>query len=350
MSVSMACFVLSFFAASALTPVVRWFCIRWRKFDSPGPLKIHLQPVPRLGGVAMFSTMAVSLAITLPGQTPDSSMWLFLAALSLVWLAGFIDDLRSLSPAVRVVAQIGAAALLWQGGWRLPWINSGGFGFAALALFVIFLVNAFNFLDGADGIAAGTAAIIALAFVAHPHANAGSLGAFVALALLGSSLGFLPFNLPSARIFMGDSGSNVLGFAIAFLSLDFYRANAHAPEFVAFPIVAAALPLLDALLAVVRRLKRGRSPFFGDRGHIYDLMCARGWSPRAVLMACTGITTALCILASASLLLSAPLAILVDAFAFAALLVMSLRLGSMRTDGESHLHQQAQAEISPRLI
>jgi UDP-GlcNAc:undecaprenyl-phosphate/decaprenyl-phosphate GlcNAc-1-phosphate transferase len=350
MSATIACVALSFFAANALTPVVRWICVRWRKFDSPGPLKIHLQPVPRLGGVAIIFALAVSLAFTLPGRIPSPSLWFFLAALSLVWLAGFIDDLRSLSPAVRVLAQIAAAALLWQGGWRLPRVDSGALGFAALTAFVIVFANAFNFLDGADGIAAGAAAIIALAFVAHPHANAGSLGAFVALALLGSSLGFLPFNLPSARIFMGDSGSNTLGFAIAFLSLDFYRANAHAPEFVAFPIVAAALPLLDALLAVVRRLKRGQSPLYGDRGHLYDLMRARGWSPRVVLLACTGITSALCILASVSLLLSAPLAILVDAFAFAALLVMSLRLGSMRTDGESHLHQQAQAEISPRLI
>src|SRR5579863_5744685 len=104
MSATLACAALSFFAATALTPVVRWICVRWRKFDFPGPLKIHLQPVPRLGGVAIIFALAISLAITLPGKIPGPSLWLFLAALGLVWLAGFIDDLRGLSPAVRVIA------------------------------------------------------------------------------------------------------------------------------------------------------------------------------------------------------------------------------------------------------
>ncbi|HKS83799.1 MAG TPA: MraY family glycosyltransferase [Candidatus Acidoferrales bacterium] len=346
----LVCIVLSFLFAVILTPLVRRICIRRSKFDSPGPLKIHSQPTPRLGGVAIFLALFVSLAIASPLGISGRSLWLFLAAASLVWLAGFIDDLRNLSPAIRVVAQVSAAALLWQGGWRLPWLDSGAVGFAALAVFVVVFVNAFNFLDGADGIAAGTAVIIGLAFLARLHANAGSLGAFVALALLGSCLGFLPFNLPSARIFMGDSGSNVLGFAIAFLSLDFYRANAHTPEFAAFPIVAAGLPLLDAVLAVVRRLKLGRSPFFGDRSHIYDLMAAHGWSPRVVVLACTAFTAALCIVARASLLLSAPLAIFADAAAFAVLLGMSLRLGSLRTDAEFERLQEAQTEGSPHRV
>jgi UDP-GlcNAc:undecaprenyl-phosphate/decaprenyl-phosphate GlcNAc-1-phosphate transferase len=147
-------------------------------------------------------------------------------------------------------------------------------------------VVADNFLDGADGVAAGVAALIAAGYIALPTHFLSGLGFLFAWSLLGACVAFLFHNFPKARIFMGDSGSTVLGFCIAFLSLDFCRARPDVKLAVAFPLIVAGFPLLDAALAVLRRLRRGSSPLYGDRYHFYDLLLMRGWSPRGVALAC----------------------------------------------------------------
>ena len=198
----------------ALAPLIRRLCARWGIFDQPGHLKIHGEPIPRLGGMAIAFALAAGVGSALHGA--GAGALYFAAALGLVWLAGFVDDLREVPPAFRLLAQMGGALLLYAGGWRVAVFSSSVLAIVAQCLLVIVFVNAFNFLDGADGLAAGITAVIALAYAALPGVGLSAFGNAVAWSLLGACVGFLFFNFPPAKIFMGDSGSTVLGFCVAF--------------------------------------------------------------------------------------------------------------------------------------
>ena len=196
-------------------------------------------------------------------------------------------------------------------------------------------VFAFNFLDGTDGLAAGVTATIASAYLLFPGAALGALGYALAWSLLGASAAFLLFNFPPAKIFMGDSGSSTLGFCVAFLGLDFVAAksvNAAATALI-FPLLVAALPLADALLAILRRLKSGRSPFQGDRRHFYDLLLAAGWTTRRVAITGYLLTALLAGLAWLATQGNAKRITVVGIAAGAALLSAAVRMGALRPAG-----------------
>ncbi len=193
-------------------------------------------------------------------------------------------------------------------------------------------MEAVNFWDGADGIAAGVAGIIAIAYAFFPGGSANSFASGLAFSVAGTCAGFLAYNLPPAKLFLGDSGSTALGFCIAFLALDFWRSQ---PEPVAvpillFPLLLCALPLLDAVLAIIRRLRRLKSPLAGDRRHIYDLLLTRGYSPVQVVAFCYTITIVLAGISWKERGMSPVEAVVVSAFSFAALAVFEIRLGSLQ--------------------
>jgi UDP-GlcNAc:undecaprenyl-phosphate/decaprenyl-phosphate GlcNAc-1-phosphate transferase len=153
-----------------------------------------------------------------------------------------------------------------------------------------------NFLDGADGLASGIAGIIGATYALVSWPVGDRLAPTVAWTLAGACTAFLLFNFPPARIFLGDSGSTVLGLCIAFLSLSFYRAPFTVGPRLLFPLVVAGIPLLDVALAVIRRIRGRASPFFGDRRHIYDLVAARGASSRTVALVCYAATVLLSVI------------------------------------------------------
>jgi UDP-GlcNAc:undecaprenyl-phosphate/decaprenyl-phosphate GlcNAc-1-phosphate transferase len=248
--------------------------------DAPGPLKIHTRPIPRTGGIgtmiALVTGLLVAGALNLPGA------WSFVVALAAVWLIGLIDDRQGLSVYVRLITEAGAVFLLWRGGWRLPMFENPVLSFVATALFVIFFINAFNMLDGADGLTAGVTGIIAIGYILPGWVPHSSIAGLVASGLLASCAGFLLFNFPPAKLFLGDSGSTTLGFIVACLTLDSYRGAPLTASIFMAPLILAGLPLCDAGITIVRRLSAGRSPFVGDRGHLYDLLLQRSWRPQAV--------------------------------------------------------------------
>jgi len=325
-----------------LVPLVRRLCFRWGLFDAPGHLKIHSEPIPRLGGVAIASALVAGIAAAVRGT--DGGALFFAVALGLVWLAGFIDDLRGLAPVFRLLAQIAGAALLYAGGWRIAAFSSSTFGIFAECLFVILFVNAFNFLDGMDGLAAGITAVIALGYALIPGAALSPFGYAVAWSLLGACVGFLFFNFPPAKIFMGDSGSTVLGFCAAYLALDFIGARGArgAASSLLFPFVIAALPILDALLVVTRRVARGRSPFRGDRGHFYDCLLAGGWTARRVAISCYFLTACLGMLARFGMLGGIRTSLILGAGIFGGLSVGAWWLGTARLGAMKHSRYRAE--------
>ncbi len=195
-------------------------------------------------------------------------------------------------------------------------------------------VFAFNFLDGADGLAAGVTGVIALAYILLPGAALGAIGYALAWSLLGASIAFLVFNFPPAKVFMGDSGSSVLGFSVGFLGLDFIAAkgaNTTTATALIFPLLVAALPLADALLAILRRLKSRRSPFQGDRRHFYDLLLAAGWTTKRVAITSYLLTASLAGVAWLATQGGTKRITIVGAAAAGASLSAALFLGSLRS-------------------
>ncbi|HKV03871.1 MAG TPA: MraY family glycosyltransferase [Candidatus Acidoferrales bacterium] len=333
----------AFVLAILLVPAIRELCFHAGILDAPGPLKIHSRPVPRLGGVAI--AIAVCIAIFLARSSIALPRWPFFAALGLVWAVGFADDLRGLSPYFRLAAQLAAGALLWLGGWRVPipeaFARISVASLAATCLFVSVFLNAYNLVDGADGIAAGVACISAVAYAALPVTAGHSFAALVAWSLAGACGGFLVFNFPTASIYLGDCGSTLLGFGIAFLGLNLYRSSPATGSWLVFPVLIAGLPLLEVVLAVIRRLRDARSPLHGDLRHISDLLRARGWPPRRVALVTYGITAGLAAVAWPHARSDSIWLWVAPALSMGVLLAAAIRLGSLQTAGAERPRRQA---------
>jgi len=282
---ALVCCSIAFLLTLVFVPIVVRFCNARRLLDQPGPLKIHRRPLPRLGGVAIIGAIVITAFV---GSGPPSvRAWPFFAGLAVVWIASLVDDIRSLSAAVRLAAQLAAGISIWLAGWRVPlfsWPDGKILSLLATCILVAGFVNALNFLDGSDGLAAGVSAIIAAAYALVFLSAGDARCAVLASAAAGACLGFLAYNLPPAKIFMGDSGSAALGFLIAFFALESWRARPLTPPKLLFPFLIAALPLLDAAFAILRRVLSGSSPLYGDRFHLYDLQLRRKWSPRNVAL------------------------------------------------------------------
>jgi UDP-GlcNAc:undecaprenyl-phosphate GlcNAc-1-phosphate transferase len=264
----------------AALPGVKRLARSFSLYDAPGPLKIHGSPIPRLGGIAMFAGFLCGIALLfLHSETP---FVLPTAVFAIVWAVGLADDLNPLSAYFRFAVQIGAGSLLWLAGWRLQWFSWPLADLAATCLFVAFLINAMNLLDGMDGLAASVAAVACLGFVVLSAGSGNVLGIFVAGSLLGACVAVLFVNAPPATMFMGDSGSTLLGVVLAFLSLNWIRSQAN-PASLAIPLIVLSVPLADASLAILRRVRSHQGMFSGDRRHFYDILSQRGWSTENIL-------------------------------------------------------------------
>jgi UDP-GlcNAc:undecaprenyl-phosphate/decaprenyl-phosphate GlcNAc-1-phosphate transferase len=273
----------------ALRPLARGMGL----IDRPGGRKMHIGEVPVIGGLAMAGGFAVG---ALYSYTALQGFAFFLTATALLVFIGALDDRYDLPASVRLLAQICAALIMVAGaGVAAVDIGQPFFGeFVELGwlstpfsiVIVLTAINAFNMFDGSDGVA-GIQALIALVLMGFACVFAGSLSLLpFALGLMGCILAFLVFNWPSARTrnvraFMGDAGSTMLGFSLAWLSIELSQG----PTRVISPVVALwifALPLYDLFSSMIRRLSRGSSPFHGDSEHLHHLLRRLGHSPRQV--------------------------------------------------------------------
>jgi UDP-N-acetylmuramyl pentapeptide phosphotransferase/UDP-N-acetylglucosamine-1-phosphate transferase len=264
----------------------RAYALRRGVVDAPGERRAHTTPTPRGGGVSIVVALLLAGVVLLQSLADPFELGCALAGLVLVAGVGLLDDHRPMSPWVRLVVQGVAAALLAAGVW-----HQAGEPILALAAFVLAmaLTNIWNFMDGIDGIAATQALLCALAI--------GLLGsgtwAWWAFALAAATLGFLPFNFPKARIFLGDVGSGALGFALAALLI---RAAETSPLHVglwALPISAFAI---DATLTLARRVLRGERWWQPHAQHLYQQWARRTGSHVRVTLAYAGWTLAAIVL------------------------------------------------------
>jgi UDP-GlcNAc:undecaprenyl-phosphate GlcNAc-1-phosphate transferase len=264
-------FVIALLAAVVLTPVAGRIGVATGLVDRPGgTLKIHTRAIPVLGGLAVVVAMVLSLVATVGLEIAVT------AAIGLMFLAGLVDDVRPLPPWVRLAAQVAAGAALVAGGVRVQPL--GVLGGVATVVLVLACTNAVNLIDGQDGLAAGTVSLAALGLAAvGAAAGADRLG----LALAGASVGFLVWNRPPARIFLGNSGAYAAGTALAALVA---RATVTAGW---AGLVGAGVCLgvlaYELVFTVIRRIRSGASLTGGDRLHTYDLLAARMGRPRSTV-------------------------------------------------------------------
>jgi UDP-GlcNAc:undecaprenyl-phosphate GlcNAc-1-phosphate transferase len=313
--IGIASLIFAMAASWAVTPLVIRMAHALGALDLPGARKVHAQPVPRIGGLAVFFGFVAGLALAgyLTGTLGDVARvsvyhGLTVAATGLL-LAGLLDDVWGLSFLWKFGAQIAAASYVWSCGFQIESVTNplGGtlhLGVASLPLTVLWIVgitNAVNLIDGLDGLATGTALITtaAVAVIAIARSELGTAAACVALA--GSLAGFLFYNFNPARIFLGDSGSMFLGFVLAVTAV---RGSQKGTTAVALlvPLLVLGLPVLDTSFTVVRRLNRLRSQgagspssaryvlrnihhvFLPDRGHIHHRLLEIGLSHRRAVV------------------------------------------------------------------
>jgi UDP-GlcNAc:undecaprenyl-phosphate GlcNAc-1-phosphate transferase len=304
---------VSFVAALVLTPLVARLAVAREWLDHPdADRKRHLVPVPTVGGVAVYAAFLVALA-ALPwlgegldiGDAPGPWLPLALAGLAVMGI-GLADDVRHVSPRAKLLVQSAAALFLYGSGFRVrglsnPFGGSFDLGPWALPVTVLWLVgmsNAFNLIDGLDGLAAGLALVSTLGLVAAAALAGRWETAAVAAALAGALVGFLPYNFNPARVFLGDCGALPVGFVLAAIAVE-SSIKASATLAVAVPLLALALPILDVGLAVVRRFVRRRPVFEGDRHHIHHRLVEMGLTPRRAVVTLYGVAAVFTALALA---------------------------------------------------
>jgi UDP-GlcNAc:undecaprenyl-phosphate GlcNAc-1-phosphate transferase len=261
---------------------------------------LHSRPLPRFGGVAIFLSFLVTFAVVLPAGWHHlaanfglsvKTLFIILLPGCLIFALGVYDDIHSVSPYTKLAIQSLAGAMLFAGGLRIldlpvlfgthsfPWFV----GLPLTILWVLAITNAFNLIDGLDGLAAGSALFSTVVVFAVALVTGSSLVSLMALALAGSILGFLRFNFSPATIFLGDCGSLFIGFILSALAL---QGAQKAPTIiaVAIPVVSFGLPILETTLSVVRRFINGRPVFTADREHIHHKLLQRGLSHRQVVI------------------------------------------------------------------
>ena len=262
--------------ALVVTPVAAEAARRAGLLDHPGALKVQTRAVPYLGGLAVLAAACVGVGLGRPA-------WLVPLALALV--LGTLDDARTLPPRVRlageVVVGLVAGALVPTGAAQ-PWSA------LATSLVVVVLINAVNLVDGLDGLAAGVSLVCVVGFAIALDGDDRT----VALALGGALAGFLVYNRPPARIYLGDGGSYLLGTALAALLVSAWRPGRELALSLG-AVLFVAVPVAEVAFVVVRRA-RTRAPLFtGDRSHVYDQMVQRGLSTGATSLTCAGLQAAL---------------------------------------------------------
>ncbi|MCL2568020.1 MAG: undecaprenyl/decaprenyl-phosphate alpha-N-acetylglucosaminyl 1-phosphate transferase [Oscillospiraceae bacterium] len=275
------------------TPPVKWFAERVGAIDVPKDgRRIHKEPIPRLGGLAIFIGFVLSVVIF---AEIDREIQGILLGSVLIVSIGVVDDIVPLRAWQKFLAQIVAALIPVFHGVSIylisnpnifsdnPYLLFGHFTIPLTVIWIVGITNAVNLIDGLDGLAVGVSTIASLtmlvvALFITDDANI----ALILAALAGACLGFMPYNLNPAKIFMGDTGALLLGYLLATMSiLGLFKS--YAIISFAIPFMALALPIIDTLFAIIRRVIRGQSPMAPDRGHLHHRLLDLGYTQKQVV-------------------------------------------------------------------
>ena len=287
---ALLCLVTAFIVTLLTIPPIISLIKRYGVLDMPNARKEHSSPIPTMGGIAIIAGMMTALFLWFPFNSQLTQVCFFFS-ITVLFAVGIMDDLKDLSARYKFIIQIGLAFLIALSDLRITSFN-GLFGIDELPLAaqytftilaIVGITNAFNLIDGIDGLAGGLGfmSLITLGIFLTMSGDVNT--ALIAFALAGSILAFLYFNFNPAKIFMGDTGSLVLGFVIAVLCIRLMQVNGsainpvlpHAPVFV---LGIVLIPVFDTLRVFAVRIWKGRSPFLADKTHIHHLLTNTGFS------------------------------------------------------------------------
>lgn len=283
-------FVAAFIFSTLMVPLVRKMCLKEGYYDLPNERKVHKKPIPRLGGIAIWLGTIFSLitVILMQGTYPfGNSISAILVGGTIMFILGMVDDTYGLSAKFKFFVQIGAALITFLLGVQINYVYipfadiHWYFGILSLPITILWVVglsNAFNFIDGVDGLAGtlGSTCAITIGIIAlclQPPQDTCTLLCFI---LAGAIVGFLVFNYNPAKIFMGDSGSLFTGFLLATLSVVSVMKSVAFTIFL--PLFILVVPVFDICFATIRRLLKGKSPFSPDAEHLHHKLLKAGFS------------------------------------------------------------------------
>lgn len=301
-----AAFAIAWLAALALTPAVARLATRLGAIDHPdGRRKNQAWPVPRGGGavVALAAVMAVAIAWLVSPAEETASVWLargLLPAVIVLLAVGIVDDVLTLTGIYKLIGQVLAVSVLVAAGSQFDQISLfglmiplGDFRIPFTIFFCLGAINAFNLIDGADGLASSIGAIVCTTLGVITASRGDVAAALVCFALAGALVGFLRYNVPPARVYLGDTGSMLIGLVVAAVAID-CSIKQEAAFVLSVPLAICAIPILDAAAALVRRVTTGQSVFTADRGHLHHALLLRGWSVGKTVAFISGLAALTC--------------------------------------------------------
>jgi UDP-GlcNAc:undecaprenyl-phosphate/decaprenyl-phosphate GlcNAc-1-phosphate transferase len=284
------CFITAFVVTLITIPPVISLIRKYSLYDLPNTRKEHSSPIPTMGGISIIAGMMTALLFWFPFSNTIPQVCFFFSIIILLGL-GIMDDLKDLSAKYKFIVQAGLALLIALSGIRINSFN-GLFGIQELPMMaqytftfltIVGITNAFNLIDGIDGLAGGIGFMSLVIVGIFLTISGDSNTALIAFALAGGLLAFMYFNLNPARIFMGDTGSLVLGFVIAVLCIRLLQVNVYSPNPVlphvpVFVLSIVLIPVFDTIRVFAIRIWKGRSPFVADKTHIHHLLTNQGFS------------------------------------------------------------------------
>ena len=253
--------------------------------------RVHNKPMPRFGGIAIYAGLMVGLALFVLGK--NAHIPAVMVGCTLIYILGAIDDIKGMKPIIKFGGQVVCATVVFAMGLRINfitnWFGEGNMNlgiavcYLATVVWLAGITNAVNLIDGLDGLAAGISAISALSIAYVSYIHGWYVPTMAMMALAGACLGFLPFNFHPAKTFMGDSGSQLLGFAIASLSI-LGTVKSATLVVVVIPALVLGLPILDTLMAIIRRTIRHQSIGTADKEHLHHRILRAGFGQRRAVL------------------------------------------------------------------
>jgi UDP-GlcNAc:undecaprenyl-phosphate GlcNAc-1-phosphate transferase len=284
--------VVCFFASILLTPLVKKLAFKIGATDKPNQRKVHSRIMPRLGGLAIFLSFLIGILIINPSHEFLGEYHLSIVIGGfIIILTGMLDDVKEISPKVKLSGQIAAAAVVViYGGLKVEFINLpfGGiidFGYLSIPLTMIWIIgitNAINLIDGLDGLAGGVSTIALVAIAGMSFVTGTPYVAIMALIVAASTIGFLYYNFHPAKIFMGDTGALFLGYIISVLSLLGYKNITFVSLII--PIIILGVPISDTFFAIIRRLVNKQPLSAPDKSHLHHCLLKSGFTHRQTVL------------------------------------------------------------------
>ena len=281
----MLAILIAFVVSFALTPVVKILAQKVGAMDVPGEARrVHDHPIPRMGGLAIFLAFLLSVLVF---ANIDRQMQGILLGATMIVVLGVMDDIMALNALPKLIVQILAAGIAVYHGCVIQFVSNpnvfssmtyldlGWWSYPITIIWIVAITNAVNLIDGLDGLAVGVSAISTASITVIALMVAETNVAVVLAALFGACLGFIPYNMNPAKIFMGDTGATFLGYILATLSVTGLF-KMYAIISFAVPFLILGLPIFDTAFAMIRRMAHGQSPMHADRGHIHHRLIDMG--------------------------------------------------------------------------